>query len=125
MSMPIFEVRILESVNYNMDKHSILWAHKSEKRKNRGIWCGSPRYYTQYLGSQNIRLIFRGQQRNHGMVLKVGEYPPGLKYPDMYSKILHLRNDVNETFRLMKNDYTPFSKETLEVQIKNKLLVFY
>ena len=41
----------LESVNYNMDKSSILRVHKSEKRKNHGIWCGSPKYWTQCLGS--------------------------------------------------------------------------
>ena len=40
----------LGSVNYNMDKNSIFRVHKSEKRKNRGIWCGSPKCWTQYLG---------------------------------------------------------------------------
>ena len=49
-SMPIFRVRnftlnqYLGSVNYNMDKNSIFWVHKSEKRKNRGVWCESPRH---------------------------------------------------------------------------------
>ena len=49
-SMPIFGVRnftlnqYLGSVNYNMDKNSIFWVHKSEKRKNRGVWRESPRY---------------------------------------------------------------------------------
>ena len=49
-SMPIFGVRnftlnqYLGSVNYNMDKNSIFWVHKSEKSKNRGVWCESPRY---------------------------------------------------------------------------------
>ena len=41
----------LGSVNYNMEKNSIFRVHKSEKRKNRGIWCGSPKHWTQYLGS--------------------------------------------------------------------------
>ena len=41
----------LASVYYNMDKDSISRVHKSERRKNRGIWCGSPKYWTQYLGS--------------------------------------------------------------------------
>ena len=56
-SLPIFGVRnftlnqYLGSVNYNMDKNSIFCVHKSEKRKNRGVWCESPRYQTQYLGS--------------------------------------------------------------------------
>ena len=49
-SMPIFRVpnftlnQYLGSVNYNMDKNSIFWVHKSEKRKNRGVWCESPRH---------------------------------------------------------------------------------
>ena len=42
-TVPIFGVRkftlnqYLGSVNYNMDKNSIFWVHKSEKRKNGGI----------------------------------------------------------------------------------------
>ena len=54
-SMPIFGVQnftldqYLGSVNYNMDKNSKFWVHKSEKRKNRGIWWWSPKYWTQYL----------------------------------------------------------------------------
>ena len=49
-SMPMFRVRnltsnqYLGSVNDNMDKTSIFWVHKSEKRKNHRIWCGSPKY---------------------------------------------------------------------------------
>ena len=48
--MPIFGVRNFMlnqysgSVNYTMDKNSIFGVHKSEKRENRGIWCGSPKY---------------------------------------------------------------------------------
>ena len=78
--MPIFGVRNftlnqhLGSVNYNMDKNSIFWVHGSEKRKNRGVWCESPRV------PKTLGLIFRSQQRNRGMdppALKVREYPPG------------------------------------------------
>ena len=36
--------QFLGSVNCNMDKNSTLWVHKSEKGKNCGIWCESPKY---------------------------------------------------------------------------------
>ena len=45
-SMPIFGVCELQ----HGQKFNIR-VHKSEKRKNRGIWCGPPKYWTQYLGS--------------------------------------------------------------------------
>ena len=41
--MPIFGVQkfnvsqYLGSVNYNMEKNSIFWVHKSEARENRGL----------------------------------------------------------------------------------------
>ena len=38
------EILRLGSVNYHMDKNSIFWVHKSEERKIRGIWCGSPKH---------------------------------------------------------------------------------
>ena len=49
--LKIYVNQYLGSVNYNTDKNSIFRVHKSEKRKNPGIWCGSPKYWTQYLGS--------------------------------------------------------------------------
>ena len=42
MKVPIFGIRkftlnqYVGSVDYNMDKNSIFWIHKSEERKNRG-----------------------------------------------------------------------------------------
>ena len=60
--MPIFGVQnftlnqYLVSVNYNMDKNSIFWVHRSEERKNRGIWCGSSNITLNIWDPQKIRL---------------------------------------------------------------------
>ena len=76
----------LGPVNCNMDKDSIFRVHKSEKRKNRGVTCGSLKYWTIFGVSKTLGSIFGGQQGNTGMdqqgntgpVLKVGEYPLGI-----------------------------------------------
>ena len=60
-SMPILGLKFylnqyLGSVNYDMDKNSIFRVHKTEKRKNSGIWCGSPKIGLNIWGSQKVRL---------------------------------------------------------------------
>ena len=71
MSMPIFGVgnfnQDLGTVNYNMDKNSILWVHKSGKG-------GIVEFGTVYkiLDSifgvpKTLGIIIRGQQRNSGI----------------------------------------------------------
>ena len=60
--MPIFGVRNLTlnqymgSVNYNMDKNSIFWVHKSEKILD-----------SIFRVPKTLRLIFRGLERNSGI----------------------------------------------------------
>ena len=66
------------SVNYNMDKNSILSVHESEKGRIVEFDAGLRILDSIFGVLKTLGSIFGGQQGNSGMVLKVREYPPGI-----------------------------------------------
>ena len=55
------------SVNHNMDKKSIFWVHKSEKRRIVEFGANPKNIRPNIWGTQKLGLIYGDQQRNSGM----------------------------------------------------------